>query len=89
MTATYLAAPSGAFQAAFLAAALGVPTVGWILLVVGLKQRAHSRPQPGIRRKEDATPPEDRPSGNRFITIGAVLIAVGVLVIAARLISAA
>ncbi|CAM2882259.1 hypothetical protein BST27_24160 [Mycobacterium intermedium] len=89
MTATYLAAPSGVFQAAFLVAALGVPTVGWILVVVGLKQRAHSRPQPGIRRKEDPTPPEDRPSGSKFIGVGAALIAVGVVVIAIRLLTAA
>lgn len=88
MTVTHLAAPNAAFQVAFLVAALGIPTVGWVLVVVGLKQRSHRHPQPEIRRTQNPTPPEERPSGSKFIAVGAVLIALGVLVIAARLIGA-
>ena len=88
MTATYLAAANSAFHVGVLVAALGLPTVGWVLVVIGLKQRSHSRPQPEIRRRQDPTPAEERPSGTRLIAIGAVLIALGVLVIAARLMGA-
>ncbi len=88
MTASYVAAPNGVFQVGFLLAALGVPTVGWILLVLGWKQRSQSRPQSGVRRPQHPKPAAERPSGTKLIVMGAALMALGVLVIVGRLISA-
>lgn len=85
MTVTYLAAQNAAFQVAFLVAALGVPTVGWVLLIVGLKQRSRGRPRPGAGLTDN--PPPDAPSGTRLVVIGAVFMALGVLVIVWRLVT--
>jgi hypothetical protein len=45
--ATYLADRDIGFQAGYLAAALGIPLVGLILQIVGLRQRSRRRPRPG------------------------------------------
>ncbi|KZS65473.1 hypothetical protein A4G26_09675 [Mycobacterium kansasii] len=89
MTVTSLAAHGGAFQAAYLMAALVVPTVGWILLIVGLKQRSRGRPQPGVRRPpQPSSPNRGRSPGTTLIVIGTVLLTLGVLAIFGRLASA-
>jgi hypothetical protein len=90
MTVTHLAAPNGAFQAAYLVAALGVPTVGWILLIVGLKQRSRSRPQSHLKRRpEPSSPGKDKQSsGTTLNARGVVLLVLGVLAIVGRLATA-
>ena len=86
MAVTYLAAHDAAFQAAYLVAALGVPTVGWILLIVGLKQRSRSGPQPHLKRQARSKPPAGGgSSGTKLIVIGAVLLALGVIAIVGRM----
>ncbi|BBX99340.1 hypothetical protein [Mycobacterium lacus] len=85
MTVTHLASHGGAFQAGYLALALGVPTLGWILLIVGLKQRARTRPQPGARPHQLTPPARAASSGTALIVVGAALLTVGVLAIAWRL----
>ena len=86
MAVTHLAAHDAAFQAAYLIAALGVPTVGWILLIVGLKQRSRSRPQSHLKRPaQSSSPARGGSSGTTLIVIGAVLLALGVLAIVGRL----
>jgi hypothetical protein len=87
MAVTYLAAHGAAFQAGFLILALGVPTVGWILLIVGLKQRSRSRPQSHLKRQARSKPAKGAASGTTLIVIGAVLLALGLLAIVARLAS--
>jgi hypothetical protein len=91
MTVTYLATQS-AFQAAYLIAALGVPTVGWILLIVGLKQRSRSRPQSHLKRRAQSSSPgkpgKDVSSGTTLIVVGVVLLVLGVLAIVGRLATA-
>jgi hypothetical protein len=94
MTVTYLATQS-AFQAAYLIAALGVPTVGWILLIVGLKQRSRSRPQSHLKRRAQSSSPgkPGKPgkavsSGTTLIVVGVVLLVLGVLAIVGRLATA-
>ena len=47
MNATYLAADDIAYRAGYLVAAIGIPLVGLILLIVGLKQRSRRRLRPG------------------------------------------
>ncbi|EUA05863.1 hypothetical protein I546_5894 [Mycobacterium kansasii 732] len=90
MTVTSLAAHADAFQAAYLMTALVVPTVGWILLIVGLKQRSRGRSQPGVLRPpQPSSPnPRGRSSGTTLIVIGTVLLTLGVLAIFGRLASA-
>ncbi|OSC40172.1 hypothetical protein [Mycobacterium decipiens] len=88
MTVTYLAANGAAFQAGYLIAALGVPTLGWVLLIVGLKQRSSSRDQPGVHRTDPLSPPQGGSPGTRLIIIGLVLMALGVLAILGRLATA-
>ncbi|QUR69225.1 hypothetical protein [Mycobacterium spongiae] len=88
MTATFLAAPDAVFRTGYLVAALGVPTVGWILLIVGLKQRSRGRPQPGARSTNHPASPPEKSAGTRLILVGAVLMALGVLAIIARLATA-
>ena len=92
MTVTHLAAQNTAFQAAYLIAALGVPTVGWILLIVGLKQRSRSRPQSHLKRRAQSsspgTPGKDGSSGTTLIVVGVVLLVLGVLAIVVRLATA-
>lgn len=46
MIDTYLAAGNIAYQAGYLTAAIGIPLVGLILLIVGLNQRSRGRRQP-------------------------------------------
>jgi hypothetical protein len=91
MTVTYLATQS-AFHAAYLIAALGVPTVGWILLIVGLKQRSRSRPQSHLKRRAQSSSPgkpgKDGSSGTTLIVVGVVLLVLGVLAIVGRLATA-
>jgi hypothetical protein len=94
MTVTYLATQS-AFQTAYLIAALGVPTVGWILLIVGLKQRSRSRPQSHLKRRPQPSSPGKgkgkgkQSSGTTLIAVGVVLLVLGVLAIVWRLATAA
>ncbi|MGB9227197.1 hypothetical protein [Mycobacterium sp.] len=88
MTVTHLAAQNVAFQTGFLIVALGVPTVGWILLIVGFKQRSRSRPQPHLRPEFRSAPRQGAPSGTKLIVIGAVLLALGAIAIVGRLVSA-
>ena len=85
MAVIYLAAPDAAFQAAYLIAALGVPTVGWVLLIVGLKQRSRSRPQSHLKRPTQPASGKRGSSGTTLIVVGAVLLTLGVLAIAGRL----
>ncbi|KZS83391.1 hypothetical protein [Mycobacterium persicum] len=87
MTVTSLAAHGGAFQAAYLTVALVVPTVGWIVLIVGLKQRSRGRPRPGVPRPPQP-PNRGRSPGTTLIVIGTVLLTLGVLAIFGRLASA-
>jgi hypothetical protein len=47
VTATYLASGDVGFQAGYSLAAFGIPAVGLILLIVGIKQRSGNRRQPG------------------------------------------
>jgi UDP-N-acetylmuramyl pentapeptide phosphotransferase/UDP-N-acetylglucosamine-1-phosphate transferase len=92
VTVTYLATQS-AFQTAYLIAALGVPTVGWILLIVGLKQRSRSRPQSHLKRRPQPSSPGKgkgkQSSGTTLIVVGVVLLVLGVLAIVGRLATAA
>jgi hypothetical protein len=88
MTVSHLAAQNVAFQTGYLVLALGVPTVGWILLIIGLRQRSRSRPQPHIRPEYRATPRQGAPSGTNLIVIGAVLLAIGAIAVVARLATA-
>lgn len=70
---------------AYLAAMFGIPTVGWILLIIGLKQRSHSRPHRHMDPRQQPPPPQARPPGTTLIIIGAVLLTLGVLAIIGRL----
>jgi hypothetical protein len=88
MTVTHLAIDHGALQTAYIAAVLIVPTVGWILLIIGLRQRSRSRPQPHIRPEYRATPRQGAPSGTKLIAIGAVLLALGAIAVLGRLAAA-
>ncbi|MGB9305267.1 MAG: hypothetical protein WCB92_16755 [Mycobacterium sp.] len=88
MTVTYLAGNGSLLHTAYLAAALVVPTVGWILLIVGFKQRSRSRPQPHLRPEFRSAPRQGAPSGTKLIVIGAVLLALGAIAVVGRLVSA-
>lgn len=85
MAVTYLAAQNTAFQVGYLVLALGVPTVGWILLIVGLKQRSRGRPRPGAQLTDHPVSAPTGPSGTRLVIIGAALLAVGLSAILWRL----
>jgi UDP-N-acetylmuramyl pentapeptide phosphotransferase/UDP-N-acetylglucosamine-1-phosphate transferase len=87
MTVTHLASDHGALQTAYIAAVLIVPTVGWILLIIGFRQRSRSRPQAHLRPEFRAAPRQGAPSGTKLIVIGAVLLALGAIAIVGRLAS--
>jgi UDP-N-acetylmuramyl pentapeptide phosphotransferase/UDP-N-acetylglucosamine-1-phosphate transferase len=72
------------FQTAYLVAALIVPTVGWILLIIGFKQRSRHHPQTHLRPEFRQAPRKGAPTGTRLIVIGAVLLALGALAIVGR-----
>src|SRR5271166_469409 len=87
MTVTYLAGNDSVLHTAYLAVALVVPTVLWILLIVGFRQRSRSRPQAHLRPEYRAAPRQGAPSGTKLIVIGAVLLALGAIAIVGRLAS--